>query len=89
MKVIEARLKQQAAAIPRTAVVHSEEPSSAAEVSSDVLSSSVAATARSAAAMDNSGSLGRPPAKLVRLKSPRYADCCWFWFRYLGHGNLE
>ena len=88
MKVIEARLKQQAAAIPRTAVVHSEEPSSAAEVSSDVLSSSAAATA-AAAAMDNSGSLGRPPAKLVRLKSPRYADCCWFWFRYLGHGNLE
>ena len=72
MKVIEARLKQQAAAIPRTAVVHSEEPSSAAEVSSDVLSSSAAATA--AAAMDNSGSLGRPPAKLVRFKSPRYAD---------------
>ena len=64
LEVIDARLKQQ----PIT-TVHSE-PSSAAEVSSDVLSSSAAA-----AAMDNSGSLGRPPAKLVRSKSPRNTNC--------------
>lgn len=55
VKVIEARLKQQQQQ-PAITTVHSEEPSSAAEVSSDVLS----------ADMDNSGSLGRPPAKLVR-----------------------
>ena len=46
--------------------MHSE-PSSAAEVSSDVLSSS--AVANAAAAMDSSGGVSRPPAKLVRMSS--------------------